>query len=246
MPVNHGAAIPQAMIIGLDTATEWVHVALVGGASAWTRISLTSPASTASAVLLPLLDELLKEAGTSRTDVKGVVACTGPGGFTSLRVGIATAEGLAMAGTPSWGFSAFELRARALAGHGPRGTVFLVLDGRRGEAFYQPWDIKTSQAVGPAGKTPLQGLASVIGGQDWWAPERFRQIASHHLESPPVALCNEGGATVDALVGLCRLCPSRPSENPLLPYYLRETDAEINFPGSSGHLGEAHRLGHAR
>jgi tRNA threonylcarbamoyladenosine biosynthesis protein TsaB len=61
-----------------------------------------------------------------------------------------------------------------------------------------------------------------------------------------MALKDEGQATLSALIELCRVCPSRPAENPLMPFYLRETDAEVNFPEASSHLKEVHRIGLAR
>jgi len=234
------------MILGIDTATEWVHLALVSGKSAWTRRVLTGPANSASAVLLTLVDELLREAGADRRDIGGVSACIGPGGFTSLRVGIATAEGLAILGIPTWGFSAFELRAFSIQKYSKGGIVYLVLDGQRREAFLQQWDIEKLRPVKSATKTPMTELASTIGGQEWWTPERFHSFAVPHIGHPPIALEDEGGATQNALVELCRICHGRPAENPLSPFYLRETDAEVNFPAASIHLKDVHRQGLAR
>jgi len=234
------------MILGLDTATEWVHLALVDGESAWKRRAPTEPGNSASVVLLPLVDDLLQEAGAGRGDIGGAVVCIGPGGFTSLRVGVATAEGLAVLGIPTWGFSAFELRAHSLAGDGRRLVVNVILDGQRREAFVQPWDLGEPQAIEPATKVPMAELASTIGSCDWWAPERFRPIVAPLMDHPPIALEDEGGATLDALATLCRICKDRPPENPLVPFYLRETDAEVNFPAASAHLNDAHRRGLAR
>jgi tRNA threonylcarbamoyladenosine biosynthesis protein TsaB len=232
--------------LGLDTATEWVHLALVSEKSAWTRRALTGPDNSASAVLLPLIDDLLREAGAARNDIGGVVACVGPGGFTSLRVGIATAEGFAILGLPTWGFSAFEMRAHSIQKYTKGGIVYLVLDGQRREAFLQPWDMEKLQPLEPASKIPMTELASIIGSQDWWTPERFHPIAASHINHPPIVLEDEGGATRNALAELCRICPGRPVENPLSPFYLRETDAEVNFPAASIHLKDVHRQGLAR
>ena len=146
----------------------------------------------------------------------------------------------------TWGFSAFELRARSIHKLARGGVVYLVLDGQRREAFLQPWDMEKLRPLEPASKTPMAELASTIGNRDWWTPERFRPIAAPHIGRPPIALEDEGGATRNALAELCRICPGRPVENPLPPFYLRETDAEVNFPAASIHLKDAHRRGLAR
>lgn len=233
------------MLLALDTATEWVHLALLGGQAIWTKRVLTSPSSSASGVLLPSIDELLQDADSRRQDIFGVAACIGPGGFTSLRVGIATAEGLGVSGLQTWGFSAFELRAHALKmnGHEYSGIACLVLDGKRGEVFMQPWDLGELQAVAPAMKIPLPELQTAIGDRQWWTLERFYDQATAHVSSPPITLKEEGRATLGALANLGRVCSARPAEAQLFPYYLRETDAEINFPQASVHLSEAHRRG---
>ena len=61
-----------------------------------------------------------------------------------------------------------------------------------------------------------------------------------------MALAAEGEATLAGLAGLCRTRPLEPPEAPLVPFYLRETDAEVNFPEASAHLSEALRQGRPR
>ncbi len=231
------------MILGLDSTTERLHLALVAGATAWTRRIVGGLGHSHSQSLLPTLNELLAEAQRTPRDLRGVVACVGPGGFTSLRIGVATAEGLALTGLPTWGFSAFELRARALrrAGHG--GPIWILLDGQRNEAFAQRWD---GDALGEACRQPLADLPALLQGQPWWTPEAFAGKAAAAAGSTPLALADEGAATLAGLTELCRELPSRPPESPLVPFYLRETDAEVNFPEASRHLPDALRRGQAR
>jgi tRNA threonylcarbamoyladenosine biosynthesis protein TsaB len=232
------------VILGLDTTTERLHLALAApGGGTWSRWVAASPGRSHSATLLPALEELLAEAKASPADLSGVVACVGPGGFTSLRIGVATAEGLALTGLPTWGFSAFELRARALRLEGCRGPVWIILDGQRQEAFLQLWQ---DGPVTPALKQPLTGLGERVGDGAWWAPESFRDRLLPHLSQPPQVLASEGDATLAGLAALCRELPLGPPESPLVPFYLRETDAEVNFPEASAHLSEALRRGQAR
>jgi tRNA threonylcarbamoyladenosine biosynthesis protein TsaB len=233
------------LILGLDTTTERLHLALADGAGGrvWTRWVAAAPGRSHSSSLLPALQALLAEAGAVPADLSGVVVCVGPGGFTALRIGLATAEGLALTGLPTWGFSAFELRARALRQAGAEGPVWIILDGQRQEAFLQSWQ---DGPLTPALKRPLAALGERVGAGAWWAPESFRAKVAPHQSQPPLVLDQEAEATLAGLAALCRERPLGPPEAPLVPFYLRETDAEVNFPEASAHLSEALRRGQAR
>jgi tRNA threonylcarbamoyladenosine biosynthesis protein TsaB len=231
------------MILGLDTTTTFLHLALVDGERSWSRRVPVGAARSQSAALIPSLDELMAEAGATPRDLTGVVACVGPGGFTSLRIGVATAEGLALTGLPTWGFSAFELRAKALHGAGLHEPLWILLDGQRSEVFAQYW---TEGPRGLACKHPLETLPFLLQGRPWWAPAEFAPKVEPCAGTAPVVLADEGGAMLAGLVELCGRLPRRPPEVPLVPFYLRETDAELNFPEASRHLPDALRQGHAR
>ncbi len=230
------------MLLGLDTSTECLHLALVRGDASWTRRELAEKGHGHSERLLPALDALLAEAGATASDLQGVACCVGPGGFTSLRIGVATAEGLGLTGLPTWGFSAFELRAAALRAASHAGRAWILLDGQRSEAFVQPWE---THAVAPAKKVPVAALSDLLGGDAWWAPAGF--VAKLETLDPTKRLAlDEAPTTLAGLTALTRACATRASEAPLQPFYLRETDAELNFPDASAHLEEAHRKGVAR
>jgi tRNA threonylcarbamoyladenosine biosynthesis protein TsaB len=226
------------MLLGLDTTTEFLHLALVDGDGVWTRRELAGIGRSHSEVLVPSLDALLKGAGATPKSLSGVACCVGPGGFTSLRIGVATAEGLALTGLPTWGFTAFALRRAALREAGVAGHVTILLDGQRGEAFLQSWD--GVEPLAEARKAPLGDLG-VTG--PWWAPEAF---APKVALPERVTLPDEGEAMLKGLVALTRACAERASEAPLRPFYLRRTDAEVNFPEAAAHLPMALREGDHR
>jgi tRNA threonylcarbamoyladenosine biosynthesis protein TsaB len=231
------------MLLALDTTTEYLHLALIQGAQVWARRVLTGVGRSHSERLLPTLMALLAEAGGKPADLSGVAACLGPGGFTSLRIGVATAEGLGLTGLPTWGFSAFALRAEALRQAGVAGPVWVLLDGQRGEAFLQRWEESPSA---PAAKLPQAALAERLGSEAWWAPEAFAPKVEGVLPLRCVRLAEEGEATLAGLVAVARRVSQGPPEAPLVPFYLRETDAEVNFPHAAVHLSEALRKGVAR
>jgi len=232
------------MLLALDTTTEILHLALLRGERAWTRRVLSGVGRGHSERLIPTLDALMAEAGARPADLTGVAACLGPGGFTSLRIGVATAEGLGLTGLPTWGFSAFALRAEALRQAGVRGPFWVLLDGQRSEAFHQRWADGPTE---PAAKHLLATLPERVGAEPWWAPEAFASKVEALLPAAQrLALADEGAATLAGLAALARRVAQGPPEAPLVPFYLRETDAEVNFPHAAAHLPEALRKGVAR
>jgi len=113
----------EDVLLAIDSATTRVVVAL--GALDGTLVDATdwSAGYRHGETLLPAIDELLSRAGIDRFRLAAVVVGTGPGTFTGLRVGIATAKGLAHGlGRPIVGVSTAEA---LLAGATPRSVLLL-------------------------------------------------------------------------------------------------------------------------
>jgi len=98
-------------LLTIDTSTSTCSVALTIGE----RLAadyLLSLEKTLASRLLACVDAVLGEAGLSVGDLDGIGVALGPGSFTGLRVGIATAKGLALAaGKPVTGFSSLAMLA---------------------------------------------------------------------------------------------------------------------------------------
>jgi tRNA threonylcarbamoyladenosine biosynthesis protein TsaB len=89
---------------------------------------------THSAVLLPMIEDLLKAAKTALGDVGLMAVTVGPGSFTGVRIGVSLVKGLAFADRiPCVGVSTLEAMAYNFAG--VRGLVVPVLDARRETVF---------------------------------------------------------------------------------------------------------------
>ena len=119
--------------------------------------------------LLSLIDELMKRGGADWDSIERIAVGVGPGTFTGLRIGIASAQALAAARSlPLVGVS--TLRSLALAAHERdlQRTTLAVIDARRGEAFVAGWaaaenPLTAAPAVGPRVLTPEQ-LARLAAG----------------------------------------------------------------------------------
>ena len=90
--------------------------------------------------LVPLIGELLAEAGVSRADA--VTVDVGPGSFTGIRVGLAAAKAFGLAwGAPVAGCTSTELVAAAvLAARADLDGVYVAFDASRGEVYAQRFD----------------------------------------------------------------------------------------------------------
>ena len=112
------------LILALDTATDVAASALV-----WDGEVLGERFSRATTVLADL-DALLRQGGMRETQVEALVAGTGPGSFTGLRIGLAAARALALAlDIPVAGVSTLAALAAGAPGALP------VIDARRREVF---------------------------------------------------------------------------------------------------------------
>jgi len=91
-----GAARTARLILALDTATSRVVIALGDAAGSVLFEDGWTAGHRHGETLLPRLQELLSQAGVRIVDVSAIVVGTGPGTFTGLRVGLATAKALAV------------------------------------------------------------------------------------------------------------------------------------------------------
>jgi len=112
------------LILAFDTATDVATSALVSDGEVLGE--RTSRAST----VLEDIDALLRQAGAHTRELEGIAVGIGPGSFTGVRIGLATARGLALAlRVPVAGVSTLDALAAGAPGAVP------VVDARRGEVF---------------------------------------------------------------------------------------------------------------
>jgi tRNA threonylcarbamoyladenosine biosynthesis protein TsaB len=134
------------LTLAFDTATSAATTALVRDGEV-----LGERVSRAVAVLEDA-DALLREHGLDRAELTGIVVGTGPGSFTGLRLGLATARGLALAlELPVAGVSTLHAIAAGAPGalpvvDGGRREVFTLVDGE--PVVRAPQDVRAALCVG--------------------------------------------------------------------------------------------------
>lgn len=124
--------------LAIDTATEVLSLALGEGEQVLAESGIDAGRSHLE-MLLPAAQELLNSAGMTINDVTAIIVGTGPGTFSGLRVGIATARALAQSlEIPLFGSSTLEALAKELAvgmDSSKPGWVLPLIDARRGQVF---------------------------------------------------------------------------------------------------------------
>jgi tRNA threonylcarbamoyladenosine biosynthesis protein TsaB len=112
------------LVLAFDTATDVATSALVDDGR------VVGECTSEPRALLAAVDELLREAGAEPTDLNALVVGTGPGSFTSTRIGLAAARGLALAlDLPVAGVPTLDALAAACD------DAYPVIDARRREVF---------------------------------------------------------------------------------------------------------------
>jgi len=173
-------------------------------------------------LLAPCIAEVLREAGVDAGDLAAVVAGTGPGPFTGLRVGLVTAAAFADAlGLPTYGVCSLDAIGLACADE----TALLVAsDARRREVYWARYEHGApvgAPAVGAAADVPLDGLTAVAGAGGELYADVWPELARRTERYPdPVSLVR---------CALPRLTGAAPSEA-LTPLYLRRPDAVPGAP----------------
>jgi len=121
------------LVLGIDTATPIGSIGLIEDDMVIAEYVL-NVVETHSARLMPALDDMLRRASVDRSEIDAIAVTRGPGSFTGVRVGVATAKGLAFAlKKPIIGVISLDVLAFNLRFHG--GIICPMLDARRGEVY---------------------------------------------------------------------------------------------------------------
>jgi tRNA threonylcarbamoyladenosine biosynthesis protein TsaB len=232
-------------LLGIDTSTMTASAAVlsVEADSATVLAAGDRRVVAHSEILLPLIDELVRAAGLEIAALDAIAVGAGPGSFTGLRIGMATAKGLAFGGgKPLWAVSSLAAMALAIGdGHGQAdGLLVPVLDARRGEVFAGFYrlaaDGATVVAAGPERVFPPADLAPAIA--QLLRPGERSVLAGDALAVYPAIVGALPGArddlvTTPSAVCVARLAAAGTRADVLVhgsPVYIRPSEAEVKYP----------------
>jgi len=222
-------------VLAIDTALAACSAAVLDTDDSGIVASESLPMTRGHAeALMPLLVRLMQDAGMAFRDIDRVVVTTGPGSFTGLRVGIATARGIALAaGKPAVGLSTLTAYAAPHMATDETVQVVAAIDARHAHVYLQVFG---------------------LGGRTHTAP-RLSPLAEAVRAAAAVRSCIVGSAAQSVVAGLSDTDPgptavdARPApdiawvarmgavvaeaKSPPKPQYLRAPDAQ---PQNAAHL----------
>jgi tRNA threonylcarbamoyladenosine biosynthesis protein TsaB len=239
-------------VLGFDTATLSTSVALrlADGATFTARDDPASGGHPGHATrLLALADGLLDQADIAWRDLERIAVGVGPGRFTGLRVGVATARALAQSLSLSIvPVSSLRALAHGAAREFPHGGLLAVIDARRGEVFaaayapgegaeesreldfaapLRPAEIEDAVARANAHAHAEHGCVAIGDGALCYRAE---------LERAGALVPPDGAAAhlIDAAI-VCEIGARAPGAGvaEVAPDYRREADAAIAAPASA-------------
>lgn len=251
------------LLLAIESATDWLSVALLEG-ERLLELRRSDALRQHASALLPTIDALLGGAGARLDDLGGLAVSVGPGSFTSLRIGLATAKGLVFGrslpaiGVPTLAAMALSVQEgpdaadAADAAEVTAGEVLALLDARRGEWYAAGWC--RTDAAAPWTASVEEGLyaparlAARIEGRSTLvvSPETSGWLPA--LEAVGVTLAGvisgEAGRPSAEWVGRWaqrRLAGGESGrDHPLQARYVRRAQAEVQRLADAVEAGRAH------
>ena len=183
--------------------------------------------------LVPMIQEVMSEAGLVYAALDAIAVTLGPGGFTGVRIGLATARGLALAcGRPVLGLSSFLTVAGAVPEAERQGRrLAVLLDAKRSDLYLQVFGPKLCPLAEPACVAPVDLAARLPTGPLVLAGDAVAQGLTGLAEARDERLLIStapGHADAGILAELAADLPLPEPDAPLpRPLYLRPPDVTL-------------------
>ena len=231
------------IILGIETATAQVGCAL-GGVEGVFASFHASRGRRHAETLVPAIQFVCDNAQVDLQEISVVAVDIGPGLFTGLRVGIATAKAMASAlRVPVIGLSSLDLLAHQVR-HSPR-LIVPVIDGKRGEVFSATY--RHVQGGIQRLSEPRVGTATELANDLRAGREEALLVGDGALRYADVLAEDTGqielgqvGTQWPSAADLVELAQPRALREEFVqpwelePLYLRKPDAEVNFERRTG------------
>jgi tRNA threonylcarbamoyladenosine biosynthesis protein TsaB len=220
--------------LAMDTATETMTVSAEAG-EACAALTLRRGLQHSPA-LLTVVESLLRQLSLAPRDLQLIICSVGPGSFTGIRIGLATAQGISFStGCPLVGVSTLD--ALALAFTHFRGDVYPVIDARKGR-YYTTLYRRGERVGGYLDLAPQELRERLAAGEGALlaGPDAGRILSSLYPSGgvpPGVSVSTLADPSALRLLGVERFRRDGAVPESLVPLYLRESEAEITAGRSS-------------
>lgn len=236
-------------ILAFDTAGRGCSVTIWNDGTV--EASLQKPMAHGQAErLVPLIGTACEQGGVTWDDIDRLAVTIGPGSFTGLRVGLATAHGLSLASArPVVGISSLEVFATQALMQPPRPVaantlIVSIVDARRDDLYVQPFHTTARNTLEPLEDPqacPVEDLpAAVVEWQTHCDATQSPILVGDAVEMMPATdqpILRISSPMVDGAV-LAELASTRdPASAPPRPLYIRAPDAAL--PRNGGQLRPA-------
>lgn len=214
-------------VLALDSATDACSVALWRDGSVIAR-RFEARRHGQAEILMPMVRDVMQLGEQVFTALDGVATTVGPGGFTGLRIGLASARAIALAaGVPILGLTTLEILAAAQPEqHCP---LLVAIDSRRTDVYVQLYSTEREPLCPPMAVLPDM-IPSVL-------PEGPVVVAGNAIETVLRAVQRESvrpsdgpslpDAAILAEIAASRIDRMQPDAAPPAPLYLRPPDAKL-------------------
>jgi tRNA threonylcarbamoyladenosine biosynthesis protein TsaB len=225
------------LILGIDTATAAVGCAIGGHEGVLASFSAARGRRHAE-TLVPAIDHLRRAVGIELDELGAVAVDVGPGLFTGLRVGVATAKAMAQAlRVPTVGVSSLDLLAFPVR-YSSR-LIAAVIDARRGEVFYafyrqvpggaqrlSPYQLGTADEL--ASELLARGEECLLVGD---GAVRYQDVLREvaRFDASDIVKAYPSAASLVELAHPRAIREEFVPATDLMPLYLRRSDAEISW-----------------
>lgn len=220
--------------LSLDSSSSSGSIALEKGGSllyqCYFNIDITH-----SETLMPQIDTAMKFCGFSPSDLYGVVTTIGPGSFTGLRIGLATAKGISYSRKiPLLTYSSLELVAANC--YGSRHPILVCLDAKMKEIYAALYSPTLDNLINPMIIKP-EDLVSLVDKEVLLVgnmSDKIKPLLELKGINAYLALEHQNFPMASGLFSLKKIKPQAEVYNfeeiaLLEPEYLRESTAQIKF-----------------
>ncbi len=235
-------------ILGLDTTGQTASVAIIEDDKLLAEIS-QNHGLTHSQTIMPMIAEICKQTETDLKDLDYIACAAGPGSFTGLRIGAATAKGLCL-GTGKKLIPVPTLDALAYDVYMTNNIVCPIMDARRGQvygALYE-WEGERLVPLTEAMAVPIEEIISVAENFERdviflgdGVPVHRTQLAKHpEFHFAPAHCSLQRGAAVASLGKVLAEEGKAVSGENFSLIYLRKSQAEREREERLKKEGEVH------